>query len=111
MIEEILYLQNMCLFSIQHHNAHVDTLRSRCYIPRHLNNDIYSCTLDQRYLDRTLSLESIAIIKTMYLEMKIKTVAIQFKITQSVSTPKISKSIHDDHFFLSIIVRFEVVSS
>jgi hypothetical protein len=54
MIEEILYLQNMCLFSNQHHNVHVDTVRSRCYIPLHLNNDIYSCTLYQRYLDHTL---------------------------------------------------------
>jgi hypothetical protein len=103
MIEEILYLQNMCLFSIQHHNAHVDTVRSRCYIPLHLNNDIYSCSLHQSYLYHTLSLESIAIIKTMYLEMKIKTVAIQFKITQSVSTPKLSKSIHDDDLFYLIL--------
>jgi hypothetical protein len=93
----------MCLFSIQHHNAHLDTVRSRCYIPLHLNNDIYSCSLHQSYLYHTLSLESIAIIKTMYLEMKIKTVAIQFKITQSASTPKISKSIYDDHLFYLIL--------
>jgi hypothetical protein len=39
----------------------------------------------------------------MYLEMKIKTVAIQFKITQSVSTPKLSKSIHDDDLFYLIL--------
>jgi hypothetical protein len=93
----------MCLFSIQHHNAHLDTVRSRCYIPLHLNNDIYSCSLHQSYLYHTLSLESIAIIKTMYLEMKIKSVAIQFKITQSVSTLKISISIHDDHLFYLIL--------
>jgi hypothetical protein len=54
MLEEIIYLQNMRLFSIQHHNAHMDTVRLRCYIPLHLNNDIYSCTFYQRYLDRTL---------------------------------------------------------
>jgi hypothetical protein len=47
MMEEIHYLQNMCLFSIQHHNAHVDTVRSRCYIPLHLNNDIYSCLVNR----------------------------------------------------------------
>ena len=39
----------------------------------------------------------------MYLEMKIKTVASKFKIIQSVSTPKISKLIHDDHLFYLIL--------
>jgi hypothetical protein len=43
----------------------------------------------------------------MYLEMKIKTVAIQFKVTQSVSTPKISKSIHDDHLFYLILLNLK----
>jgi hypothetical protein len=54
MIEEIIYLQNMCLVSIQHHNPQVDTVRSRCDIWLHLNNDNYSYILHQRYLYHTL---------------------------------------------------------
>jgi len=50
----MLYLQNMCLVSIQHHNPHVDTVRSRCYTLLHLSNDIYSYILHQRYLYHTL---------------------------------------------------------
>jgi hypothetical protein len=45
MIEDIIYLQNMCLVSIQHHNPQVDTVRSRCDIWLHLSNDNYSYIL------------------------------------------------------------------
>jgi len=50
MIEEIVYLQNMCLVSIQHHNPHVDTVRSNCYTRLHSNNGMYSYILYQRNL-------------------------------------------------------------
>jgi hypothetical protein len=65
MIEDSIYLQNMCLVSIQHHNAHLNTVRSRCYIPRHLNNDIYSCSLHQRYFYHTLSLAHVLKVKNV----------------------------------------------
>lgn len=48
------YFQNMCVVAIQNHNPHLDTVRSRGYIWLDLNNDIYSCSLHQRYRDRTL---------------------------------------------------------
>jgi len=56
MIEGILwlYFQNMCVVSIQNHNPHLDTVRSRCYIWLYLNSDIYSYILHQRNLYRTL---------------------------------------------------------
>ena len=63
MIEEILCLQNMWVVSIQHHNPHVDIVRSRCYSWLHLNNDNYYYIIHQRYLYHTLLLEIIAIMK------------------------------------------------
>jgi hypothetical protein len=53
-IEEIIYLQNMCVGSSQHHKSHVDTVHSRCDIWIHLNNDNYAYTLHQSYLYHTL---------------------------------------------------------
>jgi hypothetical protein len=97
----------MCLVSIQHHNAHLDTVRSRCYIPRHLNNDIYSCSLHQRYLYHTLSLESIAIKKTNVFGIENKNCSHSIQnnsISVESENIKINTCQHiNDHLFYQIV--------